>query len=396
MSEKPAPQKTPLRAAFIGGSLQSAVGYAHYAATRMDGRFTIAAGCFSRNAEINAATGRDYGVPSRRVHDDWRALLKQEAKYIDTMIVLTPTPTHAEIVSECLEAGVPVICEKALATTSDEAADLLNLTTKLRGFLAVTFNYSGYPMMRELRALIQSGALGRITQIHAEMPQEGFARRNGGKPAASPQAWRLEDGRVPTLHLDLAAHLHHLVYYATGLKPLEVSALQDNFGCFDGVADNVIAAVRYEQGAAANFWFSKSALGHRNGLRLRIYGERASVEWFQAEPETLHINHADGRREIRDRGALTNVASEARYTRFKSGHPAGYVEAFANLYADIADAVLAHKAGQPFTSREVFGAELALEGLHFMEAMADAAKSRSVRRVLGQNFQAPQKARAAA
>ncbi len=256
MSEKPA----PLRAAFIGGSLQSAVGYAHYAATRMDGRFTIAAGCFSRNAEINAATGRDYGVPSRRVHDDWRALLKQEAKYIDTVIVLTPTPTHAEIVSECLEAGVPVICEKALATTSDEAADLLKPHHQ-----AARLSCGDVQLFR----LPDDARIARADPKRRARTHHTNPRRNAARRVRAPQ-WR-QARRFPAslaskmaacrrLHLDLAAHLHHLVYYATGFEAAGRSALQDNFGCFDGVADNVIAAVRYEQGAAANFWFSKSAL----------------------------------------------------------------------------------------------------------------------------------------
>ncbi|MET0181906.1 MAG: Gfo/Idh/MocA family oxidoreductase, partial [Caulobacterales bacterium] len=203
----------PLRAAFIGGSNTSAVGYAHFAAARMDGRFDLWAGCFSRDTTTNVATGAQYGVHSRRVYSDWRDMISAEARNLDAAIVLTPTPDHAAIVSECVQNGVGVICEKALAANSTEAKSLLDLVTREHGFLAVTFNYSGYPMVRELRALIRSGALGNIIQIHAEMPQEGFIRRNGATPAATPQAWRLSDGRAPTLHLDLAVHLHQLVYY---------------------------------------------------------------------------------------------------------------------------------------------------------------------------------------
>lgn len=386
----------PLRAAFIGGSTASAVGYAHYAAIRMDGRFDLWAGCFSRDNEINSATGAHYGVHSRRIYADWRAMLCAEARNIDVAVILTPTPSHAEIVTDCIQTGVPVICEKALAGNSTEAKALLDLTQRERGFLAVTFNYSGYPMVRELRALIRSGKLGRIIQIHAEMPQEGFIRRNGSEPAAKPQAWRLADGRAPTLHLDLAVHLHHLIYYLTDLKPQDVTAMQDSFGCFRSVADNAIALARYESGAAAQFWFSKSALGHRNGLRLRIYGENASAEWVQSEPETLLISHADGRREVRDRAAHASVANAARYGRFKPGHPAGYIEGFANLYADLADALTQHKAEGAWRSDEVFGAELALEGLHFVEAMTDAAASQSWLRVPGQHYQTQFAARKAA
>lgn len=375
----------PLRAAFVGGSIQSAVGYAHYAAARMDGRFDIVAGCFSRNPAINRASADAYGVDAARLYPDWRLLLQSEAQDIDVAIILTPTPSHVENVTACLKAGVPVICEKALAASAEDAERLAELQQKLNGFLAVTFNYSGYPMVRELRDLIAGGALGRILHIEAEMPQEGFIRRKGDAPAATPQDWRLIDGRIPTLHLDLGVHLHQLVYYLTRLKPLEVSATQDTFGCFDNVADTASALARYEDGAVAHFWFSKAALGHRNGLRLRLYGERASAEWTQAEPETLHLSYADGRREILDRGGEASVARAARYTRFKAGHPAGYIEAFANLYTDIADALLAHKAGQAaVANEEVFGADLAAEGLHFMQAMTDAARMRSWCAVLGQ------------
>ncbi|MBL8550315.1 MAG: Gfo/Idh/MocA family oxidoreductase [Hyphomonadaceae bacterium] len=377
----------PLRIAFIGGALNSAVGYAHVAATRMDGRYLLASGCFSRDAAANAAAAKAYGVSPRRTYSDWRTLLECEAGALDAMVVLTPTPAHAEMVSACLIAGVPVVCEKALACNSDEAAALLEIRNRTNGYLAVTYNYSGYPIVRELRRLVRAGALGRIVQIHAEMPQEGFVRRNGAAPAATPQSWRLADGRAPTLALDLAVHLHQLIYYTTGLKPLETAAMHDTFGCFPSVVDNASALVRYEEGVAASLWFTKSALGHRNGLRLRIYGEHGAAEWFQGAPEELVVAHADGRREIRDRAAEAPIAAEARYTRFKAGHPAGYVEAFANLYIDIADELAARKAKAPRASGEVFGAELALEGLHFIEAMTDAAAARTWRRVPGQQHQ---------
>jgi predicted dehydrogenase len=374
----------PLRAAFIGGSIQSAVGYAHYAAARMDGRFDITAGCFSRNPAINRATAESYSLNLSRLYPDWRLLLQAEAQNIDVAIILTPTPAHVENVAACLKAGIPVICEKALAATAGEAERLLDLQRAERGFLAVTFNYSGYPMVRELRSMIEGGKLGRILHIEAEMPQEGFIRRNGDAPAAQPQEWRLRDGEIPTLHLDLGVHLHQLVYYLTRFKPLEVSATQDRFGCFENVADTVSALARYEGGAAAHFWFSKAALGHRNGLRIRLYGERAAAEWTQGEPELLHLSHSNGQREILDRGGEAPIARAARYTRFKAGHPAGYIEAFANLYTDIADALLAHKAGKTYAKDEVFGAELAAEGLYFMHAMTESASMKSWRTVQGQ------------
>ena len=372
----------PIRVGVIGGSVRSAVGYAHMAALRMDGRYAVAAGAFSRDPETNDATGAAAGLCPDAIHRDWRSMLARDAARLDAAIVLTPTPTHAEIVAECLEADLPVLCEKALASTSAEALLLRDQVASSAGFLAVTYNYSGYPIVRELRSRIASGDLGRIVQIQAEMPQEGFIRRTAeGAPAAQPQAWRLSDGPAPTLHLDLAVHLHQLVFYLTGLRPREATAMQDSFGCFEGVVDSVSALARYDNGAAASFWFTKAALGHRNGLRLRLYGERGSAEWFQAEPETLLLNHADGRREIVDRGGSADVAAQPRYARFKAGHPAGYVEAFANLYVDIADALDDYRKTGRWSSNEVCGVETALEGLLFAETLAAAARNRDWLRV---------------
>ncbi|MEM6626913.1 MAG: Gfo/Idh/MocA family oxidoreductase [Pseudomonadota bacterium] len=371
----------PLRLAFVGGSTRSAVGYAHFAAARMDGRFNLVAGAFSRDSEINRETAQTYGVDPRRVHQRLDDLIAHERDALDAVAVLTPTPSHADFVAQCLDAGLPVICEKALAGTVDDAVRLRDQAERLGGFLAVTYNYSGYPMVRELRHRIRRGELGRVLQIHAEMPQESFIRRAADGSCATPQTWRLEDGAIPTLHLDLAVHIHQLIDYLTGLKPREVTAVANRYGRFEDVVDNVVATARYEEDALANLWFSKSAIGHRNGLKLRIYGDQASAEWVQSDPETLLISYADGRREILDRGGDASEAGSERYTRFKAGHPAGYVEAFANLYANIADCLFARRTGETAPSDEVFGADLALEGLQFLDTMTKAAEQRAWLRV---------------
>jgi predicted dehydrogenase len=275
------------------------------------------------------------------------------------------------MVIACLRAGVPVICEKALALTSEEAREIQDLCEECGGFLAVIYNYSGYPMVRELRRMISEGVLGDVLHFQAEMPQEGFLRTDdkGNKP--QPQAWRLADGPVPTIHLDLAVHLHELIYYLTGLKPIKVVADQASGGWFD-VIDNVNCLARYTQNVQGQFWFSKCALGNRNGLRLRIYGTKASVEWYQMNPEEVVISYGDGRRHVVDRASNVSVASAARYTRFKAGHPAGFIEALGNLYADIHSALKQYKVSRKQESPEVFGASLAFDGLQFLEAMVES------------------------
>ena len=364
---------TPLRVAFLGGSERSAVGRAHLSAIRMDGLYELVAGCFSTDRRTNASTAEAYGVPLERVYRHWRALITAEASKIDAVIVLTPTPAHAEMVIAGLEAGVPVICEKALAASRADIARIQEVERRTGGFLAVTYTYSGYPMLREMARLVRAGALGRVQQIHAHMPQEGYLRTDATGRLMRPQAWRLCDGAAPMLHLDLGVHLHQLVDYVTGLKPVEVTALADRFGAFDEVIDNVTALVRYEAGAVGNVWFSKSALGWRNGLTISVYGSKGSASWVQANPEELTLGWVDGRREIRDRAGEADTAAAFATSRFKPGHPAGFIEAFANLYRDIAAALVQHKAEGVWASDEVFGAALAYDGLCFLEAMTQSA-----------------------
>jgi predicted dehydrogenase/acyl carrier protein len=367
----------PLKLAFVGGSIQSAAGYAHFSASAMDRRWQLVAGCFSKDAAVNAQTAEVYGVSNERLYATWQDLLAQEKGRIDAVAILTPTPAHFDMVIAAMQAGIPVICEKALAVSPSEAQKILDVRDAHKAFLAVTYNYTGYPMLRELAKLIADGKLGKLIHFQAEMPQEGFIRLDakGNKPA--PQAWRLSDGDIPTLHLDLAVHLHQIIHYLTGQTPIELVADQNHYGRVPGVVDNVNCLCRYSEGVQGQIWFSKSALGHRNGLRIRLYGELASAEWEQINPEEIHLSHVNGRREILDRASAVEVTNERRYNRFKSGHPAGFIEAFANLYADIADSVIQYQQHGRWSSSEVFSVELAHDGMHFLDAMVRSAKTRS-------------------
>jgi len=363
----------PLNVAFLGGGRKSAVGRAHLSAIRMDGRYQLVAGVFSRSWDENLATADAYFVDRQRTYPGIAQLIEAERERLDAVIVLTPTPDHEASVVPCLAARLPVICEKALASTVEGADHIAEAQRANRGFLAVTFNYSGYPMVRELRALIARGALGRIVHFRAEMPQEGFIRllKSGRQPC--PQAWRLADGPIPTIHLDLGVHLHQLVYYLTREHPLEVIADQKSFGWFPDVIDHVAALARYTNGIHGEFGFSKSSLGPRNGLRLQIRGTAAAAEWYQAAPEEIRVYHVDGRHETLDRGGPVLEGDRDEYSRFKAGHPAGYVEAFANLYADIGDCLDQFRATGTWESHEVFGVDVATEGLTMMQAMVDGA-----------------------
>lgn len=369
--------KKILKLGFIGGGVNSAVGSTHFIATQMDGRFKVEAGCFSRHIQLNTQTAEHWGIVPERCYSNPFELLAQEKGYLDAIVVLTPTPSHEEFVVAALRSRYPVICEKAMASSSAEAILIQQAQQETRGFLAVTYNYTGYPMLRELRQMMRQGRLGKIEQVHIEMPQEGFARLNRDGEPMVPQQWRLQDGHIPTISLDLGAHLHHIVDFLTGEKPCEVVALQSSRGNFRQVIDNTMSIARYTNELECSFWFSKAALGYRNGLRVRVFGEQGSAEWFQMEPENLIYHDNKGHKNIYDRASLeVELAHNLRYNRFKSGHPAGFLEAFANLYQDIADCLESYKITGEQSSEYVFTAQHALEGLVMLEAMVESSKER--------------------
>src|SRR6266404_1060637 len=165
----PAAISTPLKLGFIGGSLNSAVGYAHFVSSAMDNEWTLEAGCFSIDAQRNRETAHAYGVASDRVYDNWQDMIRKEKGRLDAIVILTPTPLHFEIVMACLKEDVPAICEKTLATTSAEAKKILEVRNRKNLFIAMIYNYSGYPMIRELQNMIRKGTLGKILHFQAEM-----------------------------------------------------------------------------------------------------------------------------------------------------------------------------------------------------------------------------------
>jgi predicted dehydrogenase len=366
-------QKT-LSVAFIGGAINSAVGYTHFNASRLDGHFKVEAGCFSRHAEQNDISARTYGIQPERSYIDWPSLLKSERGAIDAVVILTPTPSHAAIVIAAIEAGYPVICEKALGTSSAECSQIAEVVKEHKGYLAVTYNYSGYPMVRELKRMISEGRFGRLQQIQIEMPQEGFSRIN-----TNPQTWRLRDYDVPTVSLDLGVHVHHLIdFLSGGLKPLSLVGEQASYGQFPGIIDNVYCIARYEQDMRIQAWWGKTALGHRNGLRVRIYGEKASAEWYQMDPEMLRWADNDGHHYLLDRGSgEAKTAQEPRYNRFKAGHPSGFIEAFANLYTDFAEEIRSITNGNNVKNPYVYGAEHSVDGMRMMEVIGASTKNQS-------------------
>lgn len=368
-------QKKPYNIAFIGGGINSAIGEVHKAASQMDGCFKLVAGAFSTHDDVNKKTAEVWGVAPDRVYDDYRQLLQSEKGKLDAVVVLAPTDYHEEIVVAALKAGFAVICEKSLATSVAEGESIAKAVAETKGFFCTTYNYTGYPMVRELKQLIEDGKLGKIQQVQVEMPQEGFLRLGANNEPPKPQAWRLKDTVIPKISLDLGSHLHNMMYFLTGERPTRIVADEATFGLFPQIVDNVGALVQYTNNVRAQIWFSKTALGNRNGLRIRVFGSEGSAEWFQLEPETLKTCDLRGRVCLSDRTGDVKIANLPRYNRFKAGHPAGFIEAFANYYRDIADCLEQFFATGNFESKYVCGIKTSLEGLAMMQAAAVSAKS---------------------
>ncbi len=366
----------PLRLAFIGGGSNSAVGYVHFAAARLDNKFSVVAGAFSRDPAVNQQTALQWNIPADQVFADWRDLITEGRPSFDAVVLLTPTPHHIEVLTELMQHNIPVICEKALAAGPSELEQLGKVYDPTQHFLAVTFNYSGYAMVRELKQLIKSGKLGRIQKIHLEMPQEGFKRPPdiAGKKSA-PQAWRLQDYEVPTICLDLGVHLHHLSSYLLELEPESTVAQFANHSDYPGLIDDVQMLLKYPQHITGSMWMSKTAIGNRNGLKVRVFGTAGSAIWYQLNPDELELFYNDGRRETLDRAGQCEYAGQFRYNRMKPGHPTGFVEAFANLYQDIHSALSGYLQGRDSQNEYVFGVAQAMAGLQLFKAASISAQS---------------------
>lgn len=359
--------------AIIGAGLNSAVGYAHYSAIKLSNKFDIVAGVFSRNSETNKNTAETYGVPSNRLYEDYKVMLDLEKNNIGCVMILTPSNQHAGQVVYAMKLGIPVVCEKSLTTNSDDTVEIKKLSKT--NFLSVVYNYICYPMVKELKAIVENGELGKILQIQAEMQQEGFLRLRNGSPM-KPQQWRLMDGTVPVISLDLGVHIYSLAKILTKETPIEIVSTENSFGNFDGVIDDVNCIVKYSGGMLCNMWFSKAALGNRNGLRIRVFGSKGSAEWYQADPEVLKMSNNTGQSYTLDRSSESSiVASSLRYNRFKVGHPAGYIEALANFYEDVYLDLQNFNNNCP--ERNTFGINESEECIKLFEAASLSAKQSS-------------------
>lgn len=368
------PLAQPLKLGVLGGGVNSAVGYAHYVASQLDNKWQVVSGFFSRNPLINRQTAEAWHIPNFKQYETWQDYIQAEKAQLDAVVVLSPTPQHSAMVRYLIEQGVAVICEKAM--TADLADSLLIKQTldQYGGFLAITFNYSGYSMVRELKQRVQSGELGKLLQVQIEMPSDAFINQAA---QAKPQDWRLADGSIPTILLDLAVHLHHLIYFVTEKHPLKVMADFHHFSKFDGIIDDAYIWAKYCDDMKASIWLSKTAYGYKNGLKIRLFGDQGSAEWFQEIPDQLTVTNRESVVMQYNRGNALNQGWVVE--RFKPGHPTGFIEAFANLYSDIADNLIRYQQQpQGFVfDGTVFGWEHAHQGLKMLNSAVESDNSQA-------------------
>jgi predicted dehydrogenase len=367
------------KVAFLGGSIDSAIGRTHQVACQMDHRFELVAGAFSTDEHRAKETAERWCVKPSRSYASWRELIASEKERVDAFVVLTPIPVHTEMVMELLAVGAHVICEKALAGTTYEIENIISAlgSTNQERWLRTTYNYTGYPMLREIRSWVLEGRFGNVHRVDVQMPQESFIRLGADGSTPDPQEWRKVDGRVPTVALDLGTHLVNLIRFSTGEIIESVAAVSSEVGCIKGVVDDVSVLGRLGGGGLATMQYGKVSLGRSNGMKINIFGSEGAVEWVQEFPEFLNVADKFGsNRTVHRNSPEIRVANKKRYERFKYGHPAGFVEAFANHYWDLADDLSARLEGCPVLGNEyTFTASDALMDLKILEGITEASLS---------------------
>lgn len=367
--------RPPLRLAMLGGGPGSFIGDAHRLAAKLDGRYVLVAGMFSTSPERSRRMAVEVGVdPERAGHDDWRALLDAEAARPDgaeVVSVITPNHLHHPMVLAALERGFDVICDKPLTTTLEDALELGRSASERGLVLGVTYNYSGYPMVRHARAMVADGQLGelRLVQVeHASGWASQLLEADGHKQAS----WRTDPAAAgsSTVVGDLGVHAHQLTRYVTGREVIEVAAELSTLVPGRRTDDNAHVNLHLTDGLRGLLWCSIAATGHEHGLRIRVYGADAGLEWHQEDADHLIVRSDDGppRRLSRGAGYLSPAAAHA--TRIGPGHPEGFFEAFATVYTDIADAVVERRHGVPADplSRTWPDADDGVLGVAFVEA----------------------------
>jgi len=338
-----------LRLAVIGGGPGSFIGAMHRTAARIDDRYELVAGALSSNPERSIAAGRNLGFEPDRCYRDGMGLLAAEERRsdgADVVAIMTPNDSHHAYAIAALDRGFDVIIDKPLTNALDEALEVLAKVNETGLVLALTHNYTGYPMVRQARAMVEDGQLGEIRLVQVEYVQGGKADENDPDPSDT-VPWRYDPVRGgPSLVMgDIGTHAHNLVRFVTGLEVAEVAAEVGHIVPGRLIDDYAGALLRFDNGARGSFWVTQAAAGVENALRIRVSGTRGSIEWMQEEPTKLVFKPASEPAQVRTPNGPGTLPLAARASRIVAGHPEGFHEGFANIYSDAAEAIAARRTG---------------------------------------------------
>ena len=360
-----------IRLGMVGGGRGAFIGAVHRIAARIDDQFELVAGAFSSDPERSAASAADLGVA--RSYGSFAEMAAKEARRkdgIEAVAIVTPNHMHAPVALQFLKRGIHVICDKPLTATLPEAKRLAKAAADSGVVFALTHNYTGYPMIRQAKAMVAAGDLGDIRLVQVEYAQDWLAMPLEGE--GNKQAdWRTDPARSGAGGStgDIGTHAFNLANFVSGLTLAELAADLQSFVPGRRVDDNGHVLLRYTSGARGMLWCSQVASGQENGLRLRIYGTKAGIEWEQENPNYLWVTPFGKPRYRITRGGAGAGEAAARVSRVPPGHPEGYLEGFANIYAEVARAIIARRDGTALDPAVTFpGLKEGLEGVAFVDA----------------------------
>jgi predicted dehydrogenase len=340
-----------LRYGMVGGGPGAFIGAVHRMAAALDGEMELVAGAFSSDAAKSRAQGEALCLDPRRVYASYQAMAEGEAalppgERIDLVSIVTPNHMHYPVAKVFIEAGFHVVCDKPLTNTVEEAEALCRLVSQHQAVFALTHNYTGYPMVKQARAMVRQGQLGTIRKIVVEYPQGWLStllEASGQKQAS----WRTDpvQAGVSSALGDIGTHAENLAQYITGLEMESLCADLSTLVPGRQLEDDGNLLVHYQGGARGILYASQISLGEENNLRIRVYGTQASVEWHQEDPNYLTVRYGDRPMQVWKRGHRYLDPAAAHFSRIPAGHPEAFLEAFANLYRSAGRTIAARLAG---------------------------------------------------
>ncbi|MFI4898718.1 MAG: Gfo/Idh/MocA family protein [Phycisphaerales bacterium JB059] len=369
----------PLRDAMVGGGTDAFIGAVHRLAAALDGRARLVAGALSSTPQRSLDSAKALGLDPDRAYESYQQLIERESarpesERVDFVSVVTPNHLHHPIVKACLEAGLHVVCDKPFTMTSAQALELRDLAARRNLLCAVTYNYTGYPLVREMRSIIASGILGPIRKVFAEYHQGWLAtplEQTGMKQAS----WRTDPERAGIAGAlgDIGTHAENLVSFVTALEIESLCADLTAFVPGRTLDDDASVLLRFKGGAKGSLTCSQVCVGEENGLTLRVYAESGGLIWRQERPNLLEMTSLDGDRRLITRGG-DRSPDATNATRLPPGHPEGFIEAFANLYRGVCDAIEARRDGRNDASNLTPTADDGLRGVRFVERCVQSAQ----------------------